>query len=70
MVVKIVWPSTVIFYPVIISTENFDAHVQNLSSVEVTFSIWGMPALKATQLAKPPSLQALCYAGLIQPIFL
>ena len=57
-------------YPVIISTENFDAHVQKLDLVEVIFSTWGMPTLKATQLAKLPSLKAVFYAGLIQPIFL
>ena len=45
-------------YPVIISTENFDAHVQNLRSVELIFSTWGMPTLKATQLVKLPSLKA------------
>ena len=50
-------------YPVIISAENFDAHVQNLRSVEVIFSTWGMPTLNATQLAKLPSLKAVFYAA-------
>ena len=50
-------------YPVIISTENFDAHVQNLHSVEVIFSTWGMPTLNTTQLAKLPLLKAVFYAA-------
>ena len=45
-------------YPVVISAENFDAHLQNLHSVEVIFSTWGMPTLKATQLAKLALLKA------------
>ena len=45
-------------YPVIISAENFDAHVQNLHSVEVTFSTWGMPKLNTAQLDKLPSFKA------------
>ena len=50
-------------YPVIISAENFDAHVQNLHSVEVIFSTWGMPKLNATQLDRLPSLKAVFYAA-------
>ena len=50
-------------YPVIISAENFDVHVQNLHSVEVIFSTWGMPKLNATQLDKLPSLKAVFYAA-------
>ena len=50
-------------YPIIISTENFNAHVQNLYSVEVIFSTWGMPTLSAKQLAKLPSLKAVFYAA-------
>ena len=50
-------------YPVVISAENFDAHLQNLHSVEVIFSTWGMPTLKATQLAKLALLKAVFYAA-------
>ena len=50
-------------YPMIISAENFNAHVQNLYSVEVIFSTWGMPTLSAKQIAKLPSLKAVFYAA-------
>ncbi len=50
-------------YPVVISSENFESHAQDLGELEVIFSTWGMPVLNEEQIAKLPKLKALFYAA-------
>lgn len=50
-------------YPEIISTENFNEHVENLRDLDVIFSTWGMPELSGEQIDQFPNLKAVLYAG-------
>jgi phosphoglycerate dehydrogenase-like enzyme len=51
------------FYPNIVSTENFNQHIPNLSHVEYIFSTWGMPRLTAEQINQLPALKVVFYAA-------
>ncbi len=50
-------------YPVVISSENFESHVHDLTQIEAVFSTWGMPLLSGEQLAKLSQLKAVFYAA-------
>ncbi|MHC4884581.1 MAG: hydroxyacid dehydrogenase [Planctomycetota bacterium] len=50
-------------HPTRITTENFEAEVENLQDVEVIFSTWGMLALTAEQIDKLPNLKAVFYGA-------
>lgn len=50
-------------YGHIVSSENFDEHVDHLRDLEVIFSTWGMPKLTSKQLDCLPSLKAVFYAA-------
>jgi phosphoglycerate dehydrogenase-like enzyme len=54
-------------YPEMISSQNFEQHVENLQDLEVVFSTWGMPELSEAQLERLPGLKAVFYgAGSVQ----
>lgn len=50
-------------YPVIISSENLEAHLPALQEVEVIFSTWGMVQMTERQLDQLPALKAVFYAA-------
>ena len=50
-------------YPVVISGENFNSYVHDVTQIEVVFSTWGMPLLSESQLAKLSQLKAVFYAA-------
>ena len=49
--------------PEAITSENFEARLEELSDIEVIFTTWGMPALTAQQIARMPALRAVFYAA-------
>ncbi|MFA5687630.1 MAG: NAD(P)-dependent oxidoreductase [Kiritimatiellales bacterium] len=50
-------------YPVVITTGNFNEHVEKLHSLDVIFSTWHAPKLTAEQIQKLPNLKAVFYAA-------
>ena len=50
-------------YPEVISSENFEQHLDNLKDVEVIFSTWGMLPLTEAQIDMLPSLKAVFYGA-------
>jgi len=50
-------------YPHVVHKENFSAHADKLSDVEVIFATWGMPALTPAQFERLPRLKAVFYAA-------
>ncbi|MDQ8183534.1 NAD(P)-dependent oxidoreductase [Pelagicoccus sp. SDUM812005] len=50
-------------YPHVITTKNFETHVDNLQDLEAIFSTWGMPALTAEQVSRLPNLKWIFYAA-------
>ncbi len=50
-------------YPEVISSENFEQHVDNLKDIEVIFSTWGMLPLTEAQIDMLPSLKAVFYGA-------
>ena len=50
-------------YPEIITTENFEEHVDKLQDLEAIFSTWGMVPLTEEQVKRLPNLKALFYAS-------
>jgi len=50
-------------YPEIISIENFEEHVENLTDLDVIFSTWLMPSLGVEQIARLVRLKAVFYAA-------
>lgn len=50
-------------YPHIVTSENFDQHVDKLSDLEAIFSTWGMPKLTRKQVEQLPNLKWLFYAA-------
>ncbi len=50
-------------HPVTVNSTNFDQEIDALADLEVIFSTWGMPVLKAEQIARMPKLKAVFYAA-------
>jgi len=50
-------------YPEQITSDNFEAHVENLKDLDVIFSTWAMPKLSEEQVKKLPKLKAVFYAA-------
>jgi phosphoglycerate dehydrogenase-like enzyme len=50
-------------YPEIVTFDNFESHVANLSDLEVIFSTWGVPILTKEQIDRLPSLKAFFFAA-------
>ncbi|MBN1516613.1 hydroxyacid dehydrogenase [Candidatus Sumerlaeota bacterium] len=50
-------------YPEVITSQNFEEHVDQLQELEVVFSTWGMPMLEEEQLRRLPNLKCLFYAA-------
>ena len=50
-------------YPTMITSENFNDHIDSLQDMEVIFSTWGMTALTDEQVKQLPNLKAVFYAA-------
>lgn len=50
-------------YPELITSENFEEHIDRLQKIDVIFSTWGMPELDESQVRRLPALKALFYAA-------
>ncbi len=50
-------------YPHVITTENFNQHVEKLSDLEAIFSTWGMPCLSHEDLEQLPNLKWVFYSA-------
>ena len=50
-------------YPEIVTSANFDEHIDNLSELEAIFSTWGMPTLNTEQIRQLPKLKWVFYAA-------
>ena len=50
-------------YPVVITPDNFEEHVENLQDLEALFTTWSMVHLTGGQIERLPNLKALFHAG-------
>jgi len=50
-------------YPVIITSDNFEEHAEDLRGIEVIFSTWDMPLYTEEQIRRMPRLKVVFYAA-------